>query len=64
MTNREKFIEIYNSCIKREGADKLLEFITSPERSDFFTAPASGRRHSSFEGEQRQTQQNVKNDQI
>ena len=50
MTNREKFIEIYNSCIKREGADKLLEFLTSPERSDFFTAPASTRFHGAYEG--------------
>ena len=47
MTNREKFIEIYNACIKREGADKLLEFIM---KSDFFTAPASTRFHGAYEG--------------
>ena len=34
MTNREKFIEIYTSCIKREGADKLLEFLTSDVITD------------------------------
>ena len=44
MTNREKFIEIYKSCITREGADKLLEYLLSPS-SDFFTAPASTRYH-------------------
>ena len=47
MNNKERFLEIYNRCIKREGADKLLEFL---EKSDFFTAPASGRFHNSFEG--------------
>jgi 23S rRNA maturation-related 3'-5' exoribonuclease YhaM len=49
MTSKEKFIEIYNRCIKREGADKLLEYLMSPQ-SDFFTAPASARFHSSYEG--------------
>lgn len=47
MTNKERFIEIYNSSIKREGADKLLEYLLS---SDFFVAPASARFHSSYEG--------------
>ena len=47
MTAKEKFIEIYTSNIKREGADKLLEYLIS---SDFFTAPASARFHSSYEG--------------
>jgi hypothetical protein len=49
MTSKERFIEIYNTYIKREGADKLLEYLTSPA-SDFFTAPASARFHSSYEG--------------
>ncbi len=49
MTPKEKFIEIYKTNIKREGADKLLEYLISPA-SDFFTAPASARYHSSFEG--------------
>jgi hypothetical protein len=49
MNAKEKFIEIYNSNIKREGADKLLEYLTSPA-SDFFVAPASARFHSSYEG--------------
>ncbi len=45
--NKQEFLQIY-STIKREGADKLLEYITNS--TDFFTAPASGRRHSAFEG--------------
>ena len=49
MNSRDKFIEIFKSKIKREGADKLLEFICSPS-SDFFTAPASARYHSSYAG--------------
>ena len=49
MTAKEKFIEIYTKNIKREGADKLLEYLTSPS-SDFFAAPASARFHSSYEG--------------
>ena len=49
MTVKEKFIEIYNKYITREGADKLLEYLMSPA-SDFFTAPASARFHSSYEG--------------
>ena len=48
MTNREKFIEIYNACITREGADKLLEYIET--KTDFFTAPASTRFHGAYEG--------------
>ena len=47
MTNKERFIEIYNTHIKREGADKLLDYLM---KSDFFTAPASARFHSSYEG--------------
>lgn len=49
MTIKEKFIQIYSDNIKREGADKLLEYLLSPA-SDFFTAPASARYHSSYEG--------------
>ncbi|MBP3591861.1 MAG: hydrolase [Clostridia bacterium] len=49
MTVKEKFIQTYNEHIKREGADKLLEYLLSTS-SDFFTAPASARYHSSYEG--------------
>ena len=47
MSNKEKFIEIYTKYIKREGADKLLEYLIS---SDFFEAPASSRFHCSYVG--------------
>lgn len=48
MTDKEKFIAIFNDNIKREGADKLLDFLMN--KSDFFTAPASTRYHSAYEG--------------
>lgn len=43
---REKFEELLLS-VKRDGIDKLLEFI---RKSDFYTAPASTRFHSHNEG--------------
>ncbi|MBQ7761158.1 MAG: hydrolase [Clostridia bacterium] len=49
MNARDRFIKIFKEKIKREGADKLLEFIMSPS-SDFFTAPASAKYHSAYEG--------------
>lgn len=49
MTVKERFIQTYNEHIKREGADKLLEYLLSSS-SDFFVAPASARYHSSYEG--------------
>ena len=49
MTAKERFISIFTSKVTREGADRLLEFLQSPS-SDFFTAPASARYHSSHEG--------------
>ncbi len=48
MTDKEKFLQIYNENITREGADKLLDFLQN--KSDFFTAPASTRYHNAFEG--------------
>ena len=48
MTNKEKFLDIYDKYITRDGADKLLEYIES--KTDFFTAPASTRFHGSYEG--------------
>ena len=49
MDNKERFIEIFNANIKREGADRLLEYLLSGG-SDFFTAPASARYHGSYKG--------------
>ena len=49
MNSKERFIELYKSTIKREGAAELLDFLLSPS-SDFFEAPASARFHLSKEG--------------
>ena len=48
MTEKEEFISIFTENIKREGADKMLDFLEN--KSDFFTAPASTRYHNAFEG--------------
>ena len=48
MNFKNEFIKIYNSNIKREGADRLLEYLLSDE-SDFFTAPASTMYHGSYD---------------
>lgn len=44
---KEKFIEIYEKNIKREGAKELLDYL---KKSDFFVAPASTQFHSAYEG--------------
>ena len=49
MTNKERFIEIFKTYVKREGADKLLAYLSS-DACDFFTAPASTRFHGNYEG--------------
>ncbi len=49
MDKREEFLSIYKEYIKREGADKLLEYLQSPS-SDFFEAPASTRFHGAYAG--------------
>ena len=41
------FKDIVAQNIKREGIDRLMEFL---EHSDFYTAPASTKYHDSFEG--------------
>ena len=46
MTVKEEFIKIFNENIKRDGADKLLQWL---ESTDFFTCPASTRFHNNFE---------------
>lgn len=43
----EKFCEIYNRYIRREGAKELLEWLHT---TDFFTAPASTRFHGDHAG--------------
>ena len=49
MSPKERFIAIYKEHVKREGADKFLEYLES-KSCDFFTAPASTRFHGSHEG--------------
>lgn len=44
---KDEFIKIYNAQIKREGAEKLLKWLSG---TDFFTAPASTRFHLACEG--------------
>ena len=44
---KDRFTEIYRENIKREGAEKMLDYLN---RSDFFNAPASTRFHGSYEG--------------
>ena len=46
MDYAKEFETIYTTKIKREGADKLLEYLKS---TDFFTAPASTRFHGNHE---------------
>ncbi len=45
---KKEFIDIFKANVKREGADSLLDYLEY--HSDFFLAPASGKRHSAFEG--------------
>ena len=49
MSVQDTFMEIYQEYIKREGADKFLEYLTG-SASDFFTAPASTRYHGAYAG--------------
>lgn len=45
---KKQFVLLYETNIKREGADKLLEWLS--EKSDFFSAPTSSKFHNAFEG--------------
>ena len=49
MDNKKRFEEIFKNIIKREGADKMWDYLTSAS-SDFFTSPASARFHGAYEG--------------
>ena len=44
---KEEFLQLFDTHIKREGAGALRDYLL---KSDFFTAPASARYHSAFEG--------------
>ena len=45
--SKDKFLEIFRKYIKRDGSEKLLEWL---ESGDFFTAPASSKFHCDYEG--------------
>ncbi len=47
MEAKDEFLEIFYDNIEREGSERLLEWL---EKSDFFTCPASTRRHSAYKG--------------
>ena len=47
MEPKERFVELYRKYITRDGAEAFLQFLLD---SDFFTAPASARYHSSVAG--------------
>ena len=49
MDNILRFEEIYREKIKREGSDRLLEYLKS-SASDFYQAPASARFHGAYDG--------------
>lgn len=44
---KQDFINLVHSTIKREGIDDLLNWL---EKSDFYTAPASTRYHGNYQG--------------
>lgn len=48
MDHKERFLSLYNEHIKREGSEKLLDYLLN--HSDFFTAPASTRYHGAYAG--------------
>ena len=48
MSAKEEFIEIFRENVHREGAENLLDYLMN--KSDFFTAPASGRYHGAYPG--------------
>lgn len=47
MTAKQKFLDIFEANVKREGASKLKEYLLS---SNFFTTPASTKYHCAYEG--------------
>ena len=44
---QEQFVSIFTKYIKRDGSDNLLDWLIT---TDFFTAPASSKFHSAYEG--------------
>ncbi|MGN1412140.1 MAG: hydrolase [Oscillospiraceae bacterium] len=48
-SKKDEFVKVYTSNIKRNGSERLLDYLLS-DQSDFFTAPSSTRFHGAFEG--------------
>ena len=44
---KQEFLDIFYDSVERDGAEELLNYL---EKNDFFTAPASSKFHSNFEG--------------
>lgn len=57
--NKQQIIDIYRNYVKREGSDKLLDYLIN--KSDFFTTPASTRFHGAYDGGLAQHSLNVYN---
>lgn len=47
--DRERFLKIFGTLVKRDGAKQLLDYLSSSS-CDFFTAPASTKYHLAVEG--------------
>lgn len=47
MNYKDEFLEIFNANITRQGKDEFLSWLN---KTDFFTAPASTKFHSAYEG--------------
>ena len=47
MSSTQEFIDEYKKAITRQGSSELLEWLKT---TDFFTAPASSKFHSAYEG--------------
>lgn len=47
MEARDEFLDIFYDNIERDGSEKLLDWL---EKSDFFTSPASAKRHCAYRG--------------
>jgi hypothetical protein len=45
--NKQEFLELFYDNVERDGAEEILNYL---EKTDFFTAPASSKFHSNFEG--------------
>ncbi len=45
--NKKEYLDLVKNNIKREGIDNLIDWL---QKTDFFTAPASTKYHSCYEG--------------